>query len=109
MFFDFDELEAASPSITEDLIDHHQAEEPSPKALWSLHQEAAPTLKHHVSMEHRYSESLCRPNRQEILNSLQVRQNFGGGSKEETFSTLAATFGFNSAVTNLFLTDPWKL
>ena len=32
MFFDFDDLEAALPSITEDLIDHHQAEESSPAA-----------------------------------------------------------------------------
>ena len=30
MFFNFDDLEAALPSITEDLIDHHQAEESSP-------------------------------------------------------------------------------
>ena len=28
--------------------------------------------------------------------------------QEETFSTLAATFGFNSAVTNLFLTGPME-
>ena len=30
MFFDFDALEAALPSITEDLVDPHQAEESSP-------------------------------------------------------------------------------
>ena len=52
MFFDFDELEAASPSITEGSIDHHQAEEPSPavpdrpEATGSVEE-----AKHHLSQD----------------------------------------------------------
>ena len=44
----------------------------------------------------------------ELLSRLQVSNNVGGGSKEETFTALAAAFRFNDEVTDLFLKGPME-